>query len=480
MEKILRRLPQGLLLILLLISSACKREKLDEVWSNEQFPAVNIGMDNRLEIGQGSNYTLTGGYLVVPVTINFSGPTSRAFMVNLVANTDTVSSLISAGLLDHGTIAIEQGGFIIPSTLSIPIGVNNFTFDMNVSRSFVEKNYGKDIAVGLKIVMPSKGNSVASAKNSSLVIIKTNETLSRDKVHYISFGSDSFTFAVPQAGNYEIGSETISISVPIVLGGDAGPAFNVAVSSIPDTIGALVGAGKLSNVEALGANAFSIPPTVRFVENSNIATLNFEIHRNRLLSIKNKNAVVILKLSNPEKYQLDGDKKTIAVVIDQDFFRPFNGTPFIINGTIGVTSEPIYAAYFDFGGPDVAYKDDATKNGILTHRPEEMVDFEDLVPATAVGYVVAGEWLTFSVLVEETGTYEMIAQVSSTAGAGRYNVQFGTTNVTGTVSVLNTTAYAIYRDQILSVKLTKGRHIMRVNFTTGGMNYKGLIFTRKS
>lgn len=481
MDKILHRILQGILLVFILVLGACKREKLTEVWSNEEFPTVSIGMENRLNVGEGSKFRLTGGYLIVPVTINFSAPTSRAFMVNILANTDTVANLISAGLLDEKTIAFEQGGFSIPSTLNIPVGVTSFTFDMNVTRSFVEKNFGKEIAVGLKIFDAQKGNTITSAKNSTVVVIKTAETLGRDDVHFISFGSDEFTFAVPQEGNYEIGSENISVSVPIVLGNEAGPAFNVGVVNAPEMVAGLVSSGKLTNVQVVPADAFSIPPTVRFGENLNTATLNFEINRNKLLAIKGKSAVIVLKLANPEKYQLDEDKEAIAIVFDQDFFRPYYGTPFLIKGEIGAVSEPIYAGYYDFGGLNVAYKDDATRSGLLTHRPEEFVDIESFDPVTAVGYIVAGEWLTYTVFVEETGTYDLTVQLASSAGAGKYNIQLGSVNLTGTVSCLNTTAYTIYRDQVLpAVKLTKGRNTLRVNFTTAGMNLKGLIFKRKS
>lgn len=480
MEKILRRLPLGLLLVLILVSGACKQEKLAEVWSDEQFPGVNIGMNSRDDIGAGSKFRLTGGDLVVPVVINFSAPTSRAFMVNLYANTDTIATLISEGILDSEIKAFEVGEFSIPSIVNVPAGVSSFSFDMNVTRSFVEKNYGKEIAIALTVANPTKGNTILQAKNSTVIVIKTQETIALDDVHYISFGSNDFKFAVPDEGNYEIGSESISVSVPVVLGGKAGPAFNVMLNSAPDEVTKLVNDGKLSNVQAVPADAFTLSPHVRFDENKNVSTINFQINRNKLLAIKNKTAVIALKLSNPERYQVNGEKETIVVMFDQDFFRPYYGTPFLIKGAIGAVSEPIYAGYYDFGGQDVAYKDDATRSGVLTHRSDELVDMEDLTPPTAVGYIVAGEWLTFSVLVEETGTYEMNAQVSSPAGAGRYNVQLGTTNLTGTVSVLNTTAYAIFRDQLLTVRLTKGRHIIRVNFTTGGMNYKGLIFTRKS
>ncbi len=82
----------------------------------------------------------------------------------------------------------------------------------------------------------------------------------------------------------------------------------------------------------------------------------------------------------------------------------------------------IEAENFDFGGPNVAYRDaDANNRGGLTFRGDEAVDVSrtlDLDRGFNVFGINSREWLTYTVDVETGGLYEIIARVSSNLGSG--------------------------------------------------------------
>ncbi|RZL17819.1 MAG: DUF1735 domain-containing protein, partial [Pedobacter sp.] len=276
----------------LLVTSAslitsCEKEKLDDVLSKEQLGNVAVSVANKTEIGTGSTFTLTGGELTVPVTVEFSSATAKAFTVQLSANSDTVANLISAGTLATGTVPISSGSFSIPTVLNVPIGVTSTTFNLVVSRSFLEVNYGKTVALALKMTNPAKGNTITSGKDVAIVTIKTSEAIAAEDVHYIGFTAS--TQLIPVNNNFILGSQDITIKVPIALTGLAGPTFTVDVTKDAAASQALITNGGVENAEIMASDRFSVGNgKVIFDPSKNSATLSVTTNFAQLMARTNK------------------------------------------------------------------------------------------------------------------------------------------------------------------------------------------------
>lgn len=469
----------GFLAIALFMVS-CESEPLSDVMVQEKLPNVSLMLENMVEISDTTSSTLDNDKLTIPVTINFTGASPQAFTVQLSGNTDTIATLISAGTLTDNAIALEQGEFTIPPVVDIAFGVKSVTFDLIVSRTFMEINYGKDVALAVKMMDPKKGNNIAAGKNSTIVVIKTGLTIAPEAVHYISFDNAGNIVNIPGLVKYSMGSQNMLIPLELSLSGEAGAAFTVDVVDNNDTVNTLINNGTLQNTVLMAAKNFGYEiGKVRFEAGKNTATVNLLVNFKELMLIKGKKVALGITLSNPTKFQTSATKKTVVVVFDQDTFRPYHGTPFVVSGVIGQATT-IYAAYYDMGGEGVAYHDNGGRDGGDFRRPDE-VDIGGNAPQWVVGWTGSGEWLSYSVIVEEEGDYEFNALIGAPGTDGRYSLFMDDVNISGVLESKQTPgSYGDQQPNLSMVHLTKGPHILKFFMDVGAYDVKGYIFTRKN
>jgi endonuclease/exonuclease/phosphatase family metal-dependent hydrolase len=139
---------------------------------------------------------------------------------------------------------------------------------------------------------------------------------------------------------------------------------------------------------------------------------------------------------------------------------PFGGTAWAIPGTI--QSED-----FDLGGQNVGYYDNSPGNTGGAYRSTD-VDIQSSSVGYNVGWVGAGEWLSYTVNVASAGTYTLTARVASNGSGGTFYVEFGGSNKTGTMTVPNTGGWQSYRDVNATVSLSAGTQVMRVRMAGNG------------
>jgi len=483
MKKIFTQLQLGLLALVAVSATSCEREQLDNVLSTETYGNVSLSMSAKSDIGTGSNFTMTSGELTVPVTISFSEPTTRAFVVQLSSNIDTIAQLVTNQVLPAGTVKINDGSFTIPTVVNVPIGVKSATFDLKVSRTFIEINYGKNVAVALKINNPAKGNTIIQGKNAVIVNINTTQVLKEEDVHTVSFATAAPTFVVGLDNSATKGSEDVTITVPLKLQGAPGLDFTVDATVTPDSVTKYINNGTLANSFLFTAGNFSlVNPKIRFEAGKSTATLTITTKLTPLYAFMAKSPTIGITLKNPSQFQVAKKLHTVFVVIDQGSFRPYYGTPFVIKGAINAVSDPIYAAYYDLGGQGIAFNDDNGKDGDGNWRAPDKVDVaSEYNPRTVVGWTKANEYLTYTVYVQETGKYEMDMYFGASNSNGRYSVFMDDKDINGGIKASqNTGAHNNQKSHISTVDLTKGRHIFKVFFNGGDPDYRGTIFTRKS
>jgi len=471
-----------LLVVITTLIVSCEKEKLAEVIVKENPSTVGLSLDNKIDIGSGNNFSLDNDKLTIPVTITLSGASGRAFNVQVTGNVDTVAKLITDGVLPAGTIPFGDQMYNFPPVVDVPYGVTSATFDLVVSRTFIERNHNKMMAVAVKISDASKANKVDAGKNAVVVLINAAEAIAAEKVHYISFLAGGKTpYLVPNADNFSIGSQDITIPISIALAGDAGPDFTVDFVRDDAVATELINNGTLKNTVLYAGANFSIPTgKVRFVEGAAKIEASFLLRTSEAMGGVNNKKAIGLRLKNPSKFQLDANKATMVVVFDPvAFSRPYT-VPFVIKGGIGAVSDMIPAAFYDQGGEGVAYHDNDSKDGVSSFRPGENVDVGDYTPRSVVGWTSDGEWLTYTVNVEETGEYELNSLIGAPGDNGRYTVYFDGVDITGTLAAGKTPGqYGDQQPNRTTVQLTKGRHIMKFFMNVGAYDVRGWIFTRK-
>lgn len=163
-------------------------------------------------------------------------------------------------------------------------------------------------------------------------------------------------------------------------------------------------------------------------------------------------------------------KKNITILAEQ---KPYNGTPTKIPGIIE-------AEEFDYGGEGNAYHDNDEENHNGGNR-NEGVDMNN----TAIGYLQTGEWLEYTVEVEEDGEYEVECRVASRETSGSFTLYIDNTFIIpgddgtpgGFVKVPNTGSYESFETVTVKLnKLTKGRHILKLEVTGDWFDLDNLKF----
>ena len=481
MKKIFTSAHICLVAAMAILMASCEKEKLSGVIANEKVANVNLSLDNRIEVGSGDNFTLNNDEINIPITINLSDASGTAFNVQVTPNIDTIATLVSSGALAPGTIALADQTFNFPPVIDFAYGVKSTTFNLKVSRSFVERNHDKLLALAVKISGASKGNKVEAGKNAAIIVIDAAAAIAAEDVHYIYFKAAGAPYVVPNGVNYTIGTQDVSIPLELTLAGLAGSDFTVDVAPNDALVTTLINNGTLKNTIVLNSNSYALTNSkIKFLSNENTAKLELTARISEFLKNTKKKVAIGLLLRNPSKFQLDETKKSIVVVIDPDHFRPYNGTPFLIKGAIGAVSDMIPAAQYDFGGEGIAFHDTGGKDGVGDYRPNDNVDVGDYTPRSVVGWTSDGEWLTYTVNVEETGEYELNSLIGAPGTNGRYSVFFDDVDITGILASAQTPgSYGDQQPNRTTVQLTKGRHIMKFFMNVGAYDVRGWIFTRK-
>jgi hypothetical protein len=155
---------------------------------------------------------------------------------------------------------------------------------------------------------------------------------------------------------------------------------------------------------------------------------------------------------------------------------PFFGTPAAVPGLIE-------AENFDNGGQGVAYYDTTAGNYGGQYRQTD-VDIEttqDVGGGYDLGWVVATEWLKYTVSVATTSTYTLELRVASPTTGGTGHVEIDGVNVTGPIAVPNTGGWQNWTSVFVSgIPISAGPHVFRLVIDTNGGtgNFANINFMR--
>jgi hypothetical protein len=145
--------------------------------------------------------------------------------------------------------------------------------------------------------------------------------------------------------------------------------------------------------------------------------------------------------------------------------RPFGDKPHAIPGKIE-------AEHYDEGKPGEVYHDLDEKNQGADYRGLTQVDIEKREDASGghgIGWTKAGEWLTYSVIVKESGTYDVEFAVDSNKKGGSFHLEFDGEDVTGPIDVPDTGGWQkLKMITKKNVHLQAGTYVMKMVMDTEG------------
>jgi endoglucanase Acf2 len=177
----------------------------------------------------------------------------------------------------------------------------------------------------------------------------------------------------------------------------------------------------------------------------------------------------------------DGDNfnvsNFVSVIVGNQL--PYNGVPFQVPGTI---EAGLYDKFEGGNGQGITYQDATTFNE-GGFRPEEYVDATiHTSEGATVGWINAGEWLEYTVEVENAGLHSLSFRYASgvTSGGGPFHLELDGERVSDdiTVALTNTNWNVWATKTINNVRLKQGKNILRIVFSAGGFNLGKMTFIR--
>ncbi len=152
-----------------------------------------------------------------------------------------------------------------------------------------------------------------------------------------------------------------------------------------------------------------------------------------------------------------------------------------INNIPGIIEPGKYDDYEGGIGQNIAYFDSSPYNQ-GTYRLDEYVDVEYFgeTEGPTLGWIEAGEWVEYSILVDQPGYYDLEYRYASDipSGGGQFYFEINGTQVSDNVSVGNTGDwYNWLTGNVSDIELNAGEHILRLVFINGGFNLGRMTFS---
>ena len=153
--------------------------------------------------------------------------------------------------------------------------------------------------------------------------------------------------------------------------------------------------------------------------------------------------------------------------------KPFNGKPIVLPGKLE-------AEDFDEGENSIAFSDTDNKNeGSDEYRVTGGVDIDSNGDGGWVlGWTNSGEWLQYTVKVEEEQMMLWTAKVSSGTSGSAFSIRMGDTDLTGRINVPNTGSWGTYTEikGLTKVAMPAGTYNIRIQIEGSSCNIDYVTF----
>jgi hypothetical protein len=181
----------------------------------------------------------------------------------------------------------------------------------------IERYYGHTLALAIKLADPGKDNTLDPTGKTAIILIKTNDIISPQEIHYLYFTGAGKVLIEPDGTDQILGATEVTLPISVSLGGVAGGAFTVNISSAPDTAQKLIDNGTLAGSVLLkDGEDYSLPGALNFPANTNVAKFNLTVKTASITKYASNKPVLAIQLSDPTKHLLDSSKSVIVLELD--------------------------------------------------------------------------------------------------------------------------------------------------------------------
>lgn len=168
----------------------------------------------------------------------------------------------------------------------------------------------------------------------------------------------------------------------------------------------------------------------------------------------------------------------VTVVVGEQL--PYSGLPFAIPGSFDAAHYDIFEGGV---GNGIAYQDMSVKNE-GSFRASEYVDAEtNMTEGDVVGWIAPGEWLEYTVDVQQADNYSLSFRYASgnTAGGGPFKIESDGLVVKSGITMNYTGNWNTWVTKLINnIPLKSGKQIVRLFFENGEFNLGELTFTYAS
>lgn len=194
-------------------------------------------------------------------------------------------------------------------------------------------------------------------------------------------------------------------------------------------------------------------------------------------------AVNSTNLISETDMSISGSGLTIPVKVENKFYAyriyltPVNVPQTPYKNQVSTIPGTIEAENFDEAGQGFSYFDNDETNKGGSYR-EEGVDIETVNDGYAVGYTEKGEWLEYTVNVEETDDYVITANVSDAAETTGFQLYMDDVLITEDYTIPQTCEdWKTYEEiNIATARLEKGQHVLKVLIVGSYVNIDWIKF----
>ncbi len=148
------------------------------------------------------------------------------------------------------------------------------------------------------------------------------------------------------------------------------------------------------------------------------------------------------------------------------------------NSNIG---EKIEVENYDVGGSNKAYYDVSIENGGAKYREDRVDIVADEFGNYMIGYTEAGEWLEYTVNVEEAKAYPFRARVSSGSESSSFQLFLGDKAITDTIKIETTGDWDTYAEiEGTTPAISSGEQVLKLLITGSYVNIDWIEFGEKT
>lgn len=295
----------------LLMLLACDKQNLAD------FAAIENSI-SEISIGdQSGGISKTNELISIPIRIGLNSPASKAFEVGLQVNQDTISKLIADGSLKNN-ISIDAGAIAIPNVVKVAYGADSAQFVMHISRTALEKYYGKTVAVGYTLTNAGKGNQINGKAHTGIIQLNTRDLLTDQDIHYLSTSNaPGGILEAKNQKNYESSSSGLTVPIGLTLASFPGSVFSVKVVGKTDTLAKLIAAKVLpANTLALNSDQYFLTETVNVPSNTSTAPLEITIPWSVISQNIEKYLAVVVQLESSTLHVINPKENYTIVLVD--------------------------------------------------------------------------------------------------------------------------------------------------------------------